>query len=113
MLILLRDNDRNGGPNHKRSTINPQQASRMITNTFKLFFNHTPKKHKFLANIPRASILVNLPADGQLLFTPPIHKTMKDTIFVCVYIIAIHYCVTNCAQSEFSLVQLLLFELNQ
>ena len=59
--------------------LNTQQASRTITNALKLFFNQAPKKCKFLANMImhvylkqiRAS---NLPADGQLLFTPSNHK---------------------------------------
>ena len=47
-LILLRDDDRNGGTMHKRSTINPQQASRTVTTTLKFFFNQGSKKHKIL-----------------------------------------------------------------
>ena len=53
LILLLRDainDDRNGSPNHKKSTNNTQQASRMVTNIF------------------------DLPADGQLLFLPPNHK---------------------------------------
>ena len=47
-LILLRDDDRNGGTMHKRSMINPQQASRTVTTTLKFSFNQGSKKHKFL-----------------------------------------------------------------
>ena len=56
-LILLRDDDRNGGTMHKGSTINPQQTSRTVTTTLKFFFNQGPKKrNNFLANIPQTNL---------------------------------------------------------
>ena len=56
-LILLRDDDKNGGTIHKRSMINPQQAGKTATNTLKFFFSQGPKKrNNFLANIPQTNL---------------------------------------------------------
>ena len=55
-----------------------------------LFFNKAPRKHKLLASIYLKQICAsNLPADGQQLFTPPNHKEIKITNFLCAYIVAV------------------------